>query len=197
MNEKENLLEELRIETLGADLPLKECATNLFFGKGRASAPIMFIGEAPGRNEDLQGLPFVGAAGKNLDKLLNEVGLSLEDVYIANILKYRPPENRAPLPSEIKLHTPYLLKQIKVIKPSVICTLGNYATKFFLANFEVEKMDKQEGITKVHGKTRVIDFEGMKIKLIPLFHPAAIIYNRGLIIEWEKDMEIVKKEIGK
>ena len=197
MSEKEKLLEEVKKETLEADLPLKKEATNLVFGKGKADAPILFVGEAPGRNEDLQGLPFVGAAGKNLDKLLINVGLSLNDVYIANILKYRPPENRSPLPDEIKTHTHYLIKQIKAIRPNVICSLGNYATKFFLAGMDVDKMDEQEGITKLHGKVREIEFDGMKIKLIPLFHPAAIIYNRNLIIEWEKDLEIVKKEIGK
>mgnify|MGYP001610873748 CR=1 FL=1 len=197
MSEKEEFLEEIKEEILKAKLPLHESATNLVFGKGNIDAEMMFIGESPGRNEDLQGLPFVGAAGKNLDNMLKEVGLSLENVYIANILKYRPPENRDPNPDEIMAHTPYLRKQIAVIKPKVICSLGNYATKFFLAGGDVDKMDKQEGITKVHGKVREIDFEGLKIKLIPLFHPAAIIYNRGLLKAWEDDMKIVKKETGK
>lgn len=115
-------------------------------------AEILFVGEAPGRNEDEQGMPFVGAAGKNLDKLLKEVGLSLEDVYIANILKYRPPENRNPNDEEIRAHTPWLLEQIKVIKPRVVCSLGNYATKFFLAGLNSEGMKDQPGITNVHGK---------------------------------------------
>ncbi len=194
--DKEKLLREVEEECKQAGLPLKETSTNLVFGKGNPDAKIFFCGEGPGKNEDLQGMPFVGAAGKNLDKLLAEVGLSLNDVYIANILKYRPPENRNPLPNEIKTHTPYLIKQIRVIKPAVVCSLGNYATKFFLANGDVDKMEKQEGITKVHGKVRMIEFDGLKFKLIPLFHPAAIIYNRGLIAEWEKDMEIVKKEIA-
>ena len=194
--DKIQLLKELEEECKMADLPLKETSTNLVFGKGDSEAKIFFCGEGPGRNEDLQGMPFVGAAGKNLDKLLKEVGLSLNDVYIANILKYRPPENRNPLPNEIKTHTRYLIKQIKVIKPAVVCSLGNYATKFFLANVDVDKMEKQEGITKVHGKVRMIEFDGLRFKLIPLFHPAAIIYNRGLITEWDKDMEIVKLEIA-
>jgi len=117
-------------------------------------------------------------------------------VYIANILKYRPPENRNPSNEEIKAHTPWLIEQIKEMRPKVVCSLGNYATKFFLALGEVDLMDKQPGITSVHGKVKMIDFFGMKIKLIPLFHPAAIIYNRGLLSEWEKDMEIVKREIA-
>lgn len=173
----------------------KNCK-NIVIGKGNPNADILFVGEAPGRNEDEQGIPFVGAAGKNLDELLKKVGLSLEDIYIANILKCRPPENRDPSPEEIKAHTPWLLKQIEEIKPKVICSLGNYATKFFLSNCNPEKMKDQQGITSVHGKVRYINLSGMKIKLIPLFHPAAIIYNRSLLGQWEADMEIVKKEIA-
>ena len=192
---KEQLLNNLEEGTRKLDLPLKDISTNLVFGKGSPTASIMFVGEAAGRNEDLQGFPFVGAAGKNLDKLLANVGLSLNDVYIANILKYRPPENRDPLPEEIKLHTPCLIKQIQIIQPKVICSLGNYATKFFLAKCNVDGMDKQPGITQVHGKVRMIEVDGIQIKLIPLFHPAAIIYNQKLLPLWKQDMEIVKKEI--
>ena len=120
----------------------------------------------------------------------------MDKIYIVNILKCRPPENRDPLPEEIKAHTPWLLKQIEEIQPKVICSLGNYATKFFLADCDVEKMKEQEGITKVHGKARMIKINGKDIKLIPLFHPAAIIYNRALQTEWEKDIKIVKDEIS-
>ncbi len=172
----------------------KKC-TNIVIGKGNIKAKILFVGEAPGREEDLQGIPFVGKAGKNLDELLKKVGLSLEDVYIANILKCRPPENRDPLPDEIKAHTPWLLEQIKEIKPKVICSLGNYATKFFLSGCNVDEMNKQPGITNLHGKVRTVKIKGMEVKLIPLFHPAAIIYKQSLLPLWEKDMEIVKKEI--
>lgn len=170
--------------------------TNVVVGKGNLRAKILFVGEAPGRNEDEQGLPFVGAAGKNLDALLAEVGLSLDDIYVTNILKCRPPENREPLPEEIKAHTPWLMQQIRDIKPDVVCSLGNYATKFFLAGLNPETMNKQSGITSVHGKVKHLEFEGLHFKLIPLFHPAAIIYNRGLIPLWKADMEIVKKEIA-
>jgi len=173
----------------------KTC-TNIVFGKGNENADILFVGEAPGKNEDEQGLPFVGAAGKNLDKLLERVNLSLKDIYVTNILKCRPPENRDPQPDEIKQHTPYLLKQIREMKPKVVCSLGNYATKFFLALGNIDEMQKQPGITQVHGKPQIIEINNQKIKLIPLFHPAAIIYNRNLITEWEKDMEIVKNEIS-
>jgi len=175
----------------------KDC-TNIVVGKGNSEADILFVGEAPGRNEDEQGIPFCGAAGKNLDKLLDNVGLSLEDVYVANILKCRPPENRDPLPDEIRAHTPWLLKQIKDMKPKVVCSLGNYATKFFMSLGDVDLMKKQLGISQVHGKVQDIEIDGLKIKLIPLFHPAAIIYNRTKLTPlWEEDMikvkEIVKK----
>jgi len=119
----------------------------------------------------------------------------LNDIYVTNILKCRPPENRNPSPEEIKAHTPWLIEQIKKIKPKVVCSLGNYATKFFLSEGDVEKMEKQPGITSVHGKVRFVEINGMKIKLIPLFHPAAIIYNKNLLSWWKEDMEIVKKEI--
>tara|TARA_Y100000034_G_scaffold132404_1_gene195297 strand:- start:682 stop:1284 length:603 start_codon:yes stop_codon:yes gene_type:complete len=194
MNNKEKLL-EVEKECREADLPLRKTSKNLVFGKGNSNAKIMFIGEASGRLEDEKGIPFVGAAGKNLDKLLDKVGLSLEDVYVANILKYRPPENRDPLPEEIEAHTPYLLKQISVMRPKIVCSLGNYATKFFLSGGKVGEMKNQVGITQVHGAVKDIEINGVKIRLIPLFHPAAIIYNRSLESEWEKDMEIVKREI--
>ncbi len=173
----------------------KNC-TKIVVGGGNPDADILFVGEAPGRNEDLQGEPFVGAAGKRLGNLLEKVGLSLKDIYIANILKCRPPENRDPSPEEISLHTPWLLKQIEELKPKVICSLGNYATKFFLAGGNVSEMNSQQGITSVHGKPRIVELNGIKIKIIPLFHPAAIIYNQKLIPEWEKDFEIVKGEIS-
>ncbi len=196
MSNKESLEFNFREALLVKNTDIFKNCNNIVVGKGNINAPILFVGEAPGRNEDLEGLPFVGAAGKNLDKLLEKVGLSMADVYIANILKCRPPENRNPSIEEIRAHTPWLLKQITDIKPKVICSLGNYATKFFLAGTDVDNMNAQPGITSVHGKIRLIELNGKKIKLIPLFHPAAIIYNRGLLGEWEKDIEFVKKEIN-
>ncbi|MEK6819812.1 MAG: uracil-DNA glycosylase [Nanoarchaeota archaeon] len=189
-------MEEVEYIRLAKETEICKNCKNIVVGKGNLNAEIMFVGEAPGRNEDEQGLPFVGAAGKNLDKLLEKVGLSLENVYIANILKCRPPENRNPLPEEIKAHTPWLVEQIKQIKPKVICSLGNYSTKFFFSDGKIEEMDKVPGITQIHGKPREMEFHGLKIRLIPLFHPAAIIYNRKLIDLWEEDMEIVKAEIN-
>jgi len=173
----------------------KDCI-NIVVGKGSLNADILFVGEAPGRNEDEQGISFCGAAGKNLDKLLEKVALSLDDIYVANILKCRPPLNRDPMPEEIKAHTPWLLKQIKDMQPKVVCSLGNYATKFFLSGGDVDKMKDQPGITSIHGQARDIEMDGVKFRLIPLFHPAAIIYNRTKLTPlWEEDMEIVKKEV--
>lgn len=186
---------EENVEELAKNTEICRNCKNVVVGKGNLKAEIMFVGEAPGRNEDEQGLPFVGAAGKNLDKLLASVGLSLDNVYIANILKCRPPENRGPTKEEIRAHTPWLCKQIQEIKPKVICSLGNYSTKFFMAGGDVDKMDSVAGITSLHGKPRNIEFCGLKIKLIPLFHPAAIIYNQKLLPLWEKDMEVVKNTV--
>lgn len=160
--------------------PLKDSASNMVFGKGNADAEIMFIGEAPGEKEDLQGIPFVGSAGKQLDSLLQSIGLTLDDVYIANILKYRPPNNRDPTVEEIKRHTPYLIKQIQIIKPKVICTLGNFSTKFVLANFEVAGMKAIGGISGLHGNFREINANGYTVKVVPLYHPAAMLYNPRL-----------------
>jgi uracil-DNA glycosylase len=160
--------------------PLKDAAKNLVFGKGNPNASIMFIGEAPGAKEDEQGIPFVGAAGKELDKLLRSISLTLEDVYIANILKYRPPENRDPNIEEIYRHTPYLIEQIKVISPKIICTLGNYSTKFVLAQFNIPNMKNIPGITLLHGKINHLSIDGMDFMIIPLYHPAAMLYNPKL-----------------
>ncbi len=160
--------------------PLKDAATNMVFGKGNPGAEILFIGEAPGRNEDLQGEPFVGAAGKQLDELLKMIGLELKDVYIANILKYRPPDNRAPTKEEIIRHAPYLVEQIKIIEPEIIITLGNYATKFVLAGLDPEKMKHVGGITHLHGIPVEMTIQGKKYSVVPMYHPAAMLYNGSL-----------------
>lgn len=180
-------LDEIRRHCAHADLPLKDTATNLVFGKGNPDADILFIGEAPGEKEDLQGEPFVGAAGRELDKLLSSIGLTLKDVYIANILKYRPPGNRDPTEEEIRRHTPYLVEQIKAIKPKVICTLGNFATKFVLAGFTVEGMKRIPGISVLHGKPRNMTLEGYSFTVIPLYHPAAMLYKPPLRKVLEED----------
>jgi len=177
--------------------PLKDEATNLVFGKGNPDADILFIGEAPGKDEDLKGIPFVGRAGKELDQLLHSINLSLDDVYIANILKYRPPKNRNPSMEEIKNHTPYLIEQIKAIKPKVIATLGNFSTKFVLAKFDPSKMKEIDGISKLHGKFIEIDVDGAKFKVVPLYHPAAMLYRPKLRGALKKDFKKINKELKK
>lgn len=177
--------------------PLKDSAHNLVFGKGNPDAEIMFIGEAPGEQEDLQGIPFVGAAGRELDKLLSRIGLSLDDVYIANILKYRPPNNRDPTKEEIERHTPYLINQIKIIQPKIICTLGNYSTKFVLGDFLPDKMKSIGGITFLHGKPVEKEVDSLKFLVVPLYHPAAMLYRPGLRKDMETDFDNINKILDK
>jgi uracil-DNA glycosylase family 4 len=189
-------LQRLEQEIVTKNLPLKETATNIVFGKGNPEADIMFIGEAPGRNEDLEGYPFVGAAGKQLDGLLQSIGLGIDDVYIANILKYRPPKNRNPQMDEIKKHTPYLLDQIKIIQPKIICTLGNFATKFVLGGFSPEGMKNVGGITTLHGSVKNVQFSMTMLKVMPSYHPAAMLYNPNLRTTIEQDFKVFKEIIS-
>jgi DNA polymerase len=143
--------------------------TTVVFGSGNADADLMFVGEAPGRSEDEQGLPFVGQAGRLLDRLLEEIGLERADVYIANTLKCRPPGNRDPHPAEIESCQDYLLRQVALIQPRVICTLGNFATKLLRAD--------PTGITRLHGRDEVRVIGTRAVRLYPIFHPAAALYT--------------------
>ncbi|HEU4598684.1 MAG TPA: uracil-DNA glycosylase [Solirubrobacterales bacterium] len=145
--------------------PLHETRTKAVFGAGNADADLMFVGEAPGAEEDRQGLPFVGRAGQLLNQLLEEIGLARDDVFIANVLKSRPPGNRDPLPLEIQACEPYLFEQVRLIEPRVVCTLGNFATKLLSGS--------PTGITKVRGTPQVHELGGRTVFLLPLFHPAA------------------------
>jgi uracil-DNA glycosylase family 4 len=145
--------------------PLHETRSKTVFGAGNADADLMFVGEAPGAEEDRQGLPFVGRAGQLLNQLLEEIGLSREDVFIANVLKSRPPGNRDPQPLEIAACEPYLFEQVRLIEPKVVCTLGNFATKLLTGS--------PLGITKVRGTPQVHELAGRAFFLLPLLHPAA------------------------
>ncbi len=162
-------------------------------GEGNVDAAVMFVGEAPGYWEDVKGRPFVGAAGKLLDELLSEIGLSRGDIYIANLLKCRPPENRDPLPDEVEACTPFLNRQIQIIRPRLIVTLGRHATSYILSKAGLPV----EGITKLHGRTFNTRILGLQVVVIPTFHPAAALYQlkykRGL----EDDFQIVKLELEK
>jgi uracil-DNA glycosylase len=144
------------------------------FGSGNADADLMFVGEAPGAREDETGLPFVGQAGKLLDKLLGEIGLERSDVFIANVLKCRPPQNRDPLPQEIDNCQDYLFRQLELIRPRVVCTLGNFATKLLRA-------DPGTGITRLHGREETRQIGPRVVRLFPLYHPAAALYTPSMV----------------
>jgi DNA polymerase len=153
--------------------PLSETRTNVVFGAGDADADLMFVGEAPGRHEDEQGLPFVGQAGKLLETLLSEVGLERKDVWINNVLNCRPPGNRDPQPGEIEACQDYLWRKIDLIQPRVVCTLGNFATKLLRGD--------PTGITRLHGQAEVRVLGVRAVRLYPLYHPAAALYTRSLL----------------
>ena len=159
--------------------PLHEGRTNVVFGNGNADADLMFVGEAPGHHEDLQGLPFVGRAGQLLDELLGAIGLSRKDVFVANVLKCRPPGNRDPQQDEIDTCKPYLNKQVELIEPKVICTLGNFATKLLTRS--------NRGITGVHGRPQVHELGGRTVRIYPLYHPAAALRSTGTLEQLRED----------
>jgi uracil-DNA glycosylase len=143
--------------------------TTVVFGSGNADADLMFVGEAPGRHEDLQGVPFVGQAGRLLDQLLGEIGLTRADVFVCNTLKCRPPGNRDPHPAEIDACQDYLFRQVELIEPRVICTLGNFATKLLRGD--------PTGITRLRGREEVRIVGPRAVRLYPIFHPAAALYT--------------------
>ena len=147
---------------------------SVVFGAGNADADLMFVGEAPGANEDKQGLPFVGQAGRLLETLLGEIGLARADVFIANTLKCRPPGNRDPLPGEIDACQDYLFRQLELIEPRVVCTLGNFATKLLRA-------DPATGITRLHGRGEIRQIGPRTVRLYPLYHPAAALYTPSML----------------
>jgi uracil-DNA glycosylase family 4 len=167
---KQKLLEQIKADILDKNIcpDLAKQAKNLVIGDGNADADIVFIGEAPGKNEDVQGLPFVGASGKFLNEMLESIGMSRKDVYITNIVKYRPPNNRDPLAEEKKAFLPYLVQQLRVIEPKVVVTLGRHSMEYFLPN---------KKIPEVHGVADDITIDGLEIVILPLYHPAAALYN--------------------
>jgi uracil-DNA glycosylase len=152
------------------------------FGSGHADADLMFIGEAPGANEDKQGLPFVGQAGRLLDTLLEEIGLTRGDVFVANVLKCRPPGNRDPLSQEIDACQDYLFRQLELIEPRVVCTLGNFSTKLLRGD--------PTGITRLHGREEVRRVGPRRVRLFPIYHPAAALYT-------PKMLEILREDFHK
>src|SRR5262245_22148586 len=165
--------------------PLHETRSRAVFGAGDADADLMFVGEAPGAEEDRQGLPFVGRAGQLLNELLEGIGLSREQVFIANVLKSRPPGNRDPQPEEIEACRPYLFDQVRLIEPKVVCTLGNFATKLLSGN--------PAGITRVRGTPQIHTLGGRTVFLLPLFHPAAGLRTPAVKETLRADFETLPK----
>lgn len=173
---------------------LAQQATQLVFGDGNIDTDIVFVGEAPGKNEDLQGKPFVGAAGKFLNEMLEMIGLKRQDVYITNIVKYRPPGNRDPLPEEKKAFLPYLQTQLEIIQPKIIATLGRHSMNCFLPNLHISQIHGQPKRVKVQlGKGQAV----ASWVILPLFHPAAALYNgsmrQTLIDDFARIPTILKK----
>jgi len=160
-------------------------------GEGSHDAKIVFIGEAPGKNEALTAWPFCGAAGKILDQLLASIGIARADVYITNIVKDRPPENRDPLPEEIQIYAPFLDRQIAVIQPKVIATLGRYSMSYILDKFDVK--EASPSISQNHGMVFKAQGPYGEIHIVPLYHPAAAIYNRSLLGTLQKDFAVLKQ----
>jgi uracil-DNA glycosylase family 4 len=168
---------------------LHEGRTQVVFGNGHPNADLMFVGEAPGFHEDQQGLPFVGQAGKLLDKLLAGIGLERSDVYVVNTLKCRPPGNRDPMPDEKQACEPFLFRQIELIQPKVIATLGNHATK--------QLTGKETGITRVHGREQQLTVGSMQVLLYPLYHPAAALYTPAMLKVLEEDFARLPELLGR
>lgn len=190
MAEREEGLKKIKEEVLNLSAsPLyAERVKNKYFpviGEGSHSAAIMFVGEAPGENEAKTGRPFCGRAGKLLDSLLDSAGIKREDVYITNIVKDRPPKNRDPLPDEIAIYAPFLDRQIELIKPKVIATLGRFSMQYVMNRYGLEF--ELDSISKIHGQVFATD----RFKVVPLYHPAAAIYNQHLFDTLKEDFKVL------
>ena len=182
MNLKESPLYKERVE--GKYFPV--------IGEGSHDAKIMFVGEAPGRNEAQTGKPFCGASGKVLDELLSHIGVDRKTVYVTNIVKDRPTNNRDPKPEEIELYAPFLDKQIDIIEPRVIATLGRFSMEYIMQRYGLE--DKLETISNMHGKVfKTKTSEGKSVSIVPLYHPAVAVYNRNQLDILKKDFEVLIK----
>lgn len=184
---KKEKLEELK-KRLEEDegLPLRKGATQLVFGEGNPDAEIYFLGEAPGYWEDQKGRPFVGNAGKLLDETLGEIGIKREEVYISNVVRFRPPENRDPFPEELEAFAPYVDEEIEIIDPKIVATLGRFSMGKFLPNVT---------ISRVHGKVFKINWHGKERTIVPMFHPAAALRRGDVMEEFKKDFKILQKII--
>lgn len=197
MATKQARLDELKQSIIddGITPDLAQSATQLVFGDGNIDSAVVLIGEAPGKNEDLQGKPFVGASGKFLNEMLEMIGLKREDVYITNIVKYRPPENRDPTPEEKKAFLPYLQSQLEIIQPKVIVTLGRHSMNCFLPDLQISKVHGQPKRVRLSLKKDSEDT--LEVVILPLYHPAAALYNGSqrqvLIDDFALIPSIIKK----
>ena len=188
INKKQILLEQIKADIIKNNIcpDLAQEAKNLVMGDGNSDANIVLIGEAPGKNEDELGLPFVGAAGKFLNEMLETVGMIRSDIYITNIVKYRPPNNRDPEPEEKKAFWPYLVRQLNVIQPKIVVTLGRHSMEYFLPG---------KKISMIHGQPKRITFGNTKLVVVPLYHPAAALYNGSMRATLIKDFKKLPKII--
>jgi uracil-DNA glycosylase family 4 len=196
--DREQQLEEIEEEVRDLDTsPLfeyrQENSYHPVIGEGSTRAKIMFIGEAPGKQEAKTGRPFVGAAGRKLNELLESIGINRQQVYITNIVKDRPPNNRDPHKDEIELYAPFLTRQIEIIQPQVIATLGRFSMDFILDHFDMSQQGKRIG--DLHGKVIEAEASYGKISVVPLYHPAAALYNDQLWDVMEEDFQVLKRYI--
>lgn len=198
VDNKEEKMEKLAAEVEGLERsPLYEYRRENGYlpviGEGSVNADVMFIGEAPGKQEAKSGRPFVGASGRVLDELLEGIGLARDDVYITNVVKDRPPDNRDPRADEIALYRPFLMRQIEIIEPKVIATLGRFAMDFILDHFNLPLHG--ERISDLHGKPIVARTDRGPTTIIPLFHPAVALYNRNQRGTLEEDFQVLKRHM--
>ncbi len=181
---KQQQLDQIKKKVETTSLPLKEGATQIVFGDGNPNSKLFFLGEAPGRFEDLEGKPFVGQSGKLLDRLLQQVGLTKKDVYITSLVFYRPPGNRTPTLKEFLAFDEFIDKQIAVVDPKVIVSLGRFSLQKFIPGVK---------ISQLHGQIQDINWRGKKIKLLPLYHPAAALRSPLVMELLKADFKKIKQ----
>lgn len=191
MNKQEELAKLKKEMEEDKSLPLRSGATQLVFGEGNPNADIYCLGEGPGFHEDQHGRPFVGVAGQLLDRTLASIGLKRADVYISNVVRFRPPQNRDPLPEEIAAFQPYVDREIEIINPKIIVTLGRFSMNKFLPG---------ELISRIHGKPRVVKFKGKDVTIVPMYHPAAALRAGAIMEQFKEDFrkltQILEKDQG-
>lgn len=192
--ERYEAMKKIRDEVINLkESPLYISRVKPVIGEGSHFSKIIFIGEAPGKNEAETGRPFCGAAGKVLDELLESAGIKRDEIYITNIVKDRPPNNRDPLPEEIKLYAPFLDRQVEIIRPEVIATLGRYSMVYIMERYGLSEM--VEPISKARGKIYETSMPYGIVKIVPLYHPAVAVYNRTMIKILKEDFKVLRELI--